>query len=317
MPSDSEARNFALGCCCFCIVFITSCILLGVSFDIIEPTEMGIAFDGNVQHLESDKVYGEGRYLIGLGRSFIKFPITYQTVRYGTTFSKSDGPDIVARTKEGLPISLEVSFQFVLPRNSAALTRLYLDAGEVYQQFYGRICQKVIRDIAAKYPTFDFFKKRREIADHMHDALRVAMKRFYAEVPSLELVNMEINPAFAQAIEATQIAYQDIQQSVYEQNVEVVQAEAAVEVAKLLKEVTLVTAEADAESHVKLQEAQADALVFRVARQTESLLELKDKLNFTNNDDLLAYVWLNTIHENHMQDVVLGLSMPQNIDYTI
>jgi hypothetical protein len=30
--------------------------LLGVSFDTLEPTQMGLIFDANMQHVETDKV---------------------------------------------------------------------------------------------------------------------------------------------------------------------------------------------------------------------------------------------------------------------
>lgn len=90
-PFCSAVSQAKTGWLAFCVVFIISIILLSVSFDVVEPTEWGLAYDNNIKKIDTDKVYDEGRYLIGLGRSFIIFPRTYQTIRYGSSFDGADG----------------------------------------------------------------------------------------------------------------------------------------------------------------------------------------------------------------------------------
>ena len=76
-----------------------------MSFDVVEPIEWGLAYDNNIKKIDTDKVYNEGRYLIGLGRSFIIFPRTYQTIRYGSTFDDADGGARPACARVSLTIS--------------------------------------------------------------------------------------------------------------------------------------------------------------------------------------------------------------------
>lgn len=58
------------GCICFWLVVITSCILLGLSFSLLELDEWGLIYDTNKQIVERTP-YGSGRYFTGLGRKFI------------------------------------------------------------------------------------------------------------------------------------------------------------------------------------------------------------------------------------------------------
>ena len=74
-------------CCLFSVFLLISCILLGVSFDIMRPTEMGFRFNRNTMKLSDDEVIGAergtgGRFFVGLGQGFdYKFPRSYVQVR--------------------------------------------------------------------------------------------------------------------------------------------------------------------------------------------------------------------------------------------
>lgn len=55
--------------------------MFSVSFDTLQPWEVGLKYNNNLKTLQSSRVYNNGRYFLGLGLSFEKFPITLQFVR--------------------------------------------------------------------------------------------------------------------------------------------------------------------------------------------------------------------------------------------
>jgi len=314
---DSTA-SWAIGCTVFCVIFITSCALLGSSFDTLEPTQMGIIFDKNVQHLDTDKLYYNGRYLTGLGRQFIGFPLTYQTIRFGrTSFDAGTSfGNIVCRSRDGLSIQVEVSFQYMLYRNASDLWRLYMDLGTGYNRVYGLVAQQVVQDVMSDYYTLDFFQDREVIEADMHAQLHAQLVRLYASVASLELMRVNIedtSPTLVDAVENTQIAIQDVFQAVAEQNVAQVQADAQVGVATEVAKVQLLNANATAISYLAAVQANADALLYRVAQQATALSTLRDQLGLNTSVEILAYNWLTAMHENTVPNLLMGLKYPDTL----
>jgi hypothetical protein len=53
-----------------------------------------------------------GLHFLGIGHSFIKFPINVQTIEFSKEASANQSP-ISSRTLDGLEVILEISFQYV------------------------------------------------------------------------------------------------------------------------------------------------------------------------------------------------------------
>ena len=54
--------------------------------------------------------YSAGRYFLGLGHHFVRFPATVKTIQFAST-PDSDAGMLKSRTLDGLEVELEVSFQ--------------------------------------------------------------------------------------------------------------------------------------------------------------------------------------------------------------
>jgi len=297
-------------------VFITAIVLLSVSFDVIDPTQIGVAFDGNTQHIETGKLYDSGRYLIGLGRSFLKFPSVYQTLRFGDLAKKNTGV-IVARGSDGMVVTITATMQYKLSQKIEDLVRLYIDYGAPslsdnapYNKAYTRIAHSTILDAASQFEAFDFFTRRAEIADYMQAQLDLAFREVYAEVPAFQLVHMSFDSSFSDAIQVTQVAYQDIQQTTYAQKVQQVQADNSVTVAQELSNIILIDANATSSATLLAAYADADALRYRVAQQSQGLLALRSGLHLNSNRELLDYVFLTAIRETTVNDIYIALEYP-------
>jgi len=58
---------------CFCLVYVVSAILVGASFRILGPTEIGLKQDTFSKTIDRSRAYESGRYFLGLARDFIRF----------------------------------------------------------------------------------------------------------------------------------------------------------------------------------------------------------------------------------------------------
>jgi regulator of protease activity HflC (stomatin/prohibitin superfamily) len=308
-----EGTKITLGICAFCVIFITSCGLLGGSFDTVQPNEVGIVFDMNTQHIETHHLRGNGRYLIGLGRRYIKFSTTWQIVRMGSFFGGDAdySQDIKCRTKEGMVIEISLAFAYKLKRTPQDLVRLYLDYGENGEKIvYIRIALAKIRDVCSMYAASDYYTRREDVANTMQAVLDTALDRVYARVESLELINLDFDPKYADQIESTQIAKQDVLLAGYEYDVATVDSEKNISQATTLAEITVRSANATANATLAQAHAEANALIFRLEKQTEAFLELREQLNLTTQQEILAYHFLSVLQENEVPKIKMALDFP-------
>jgi len=107
----------------WCGYFVLVCTIVGVglyggSFKTLGPNDAGLMYNTITKQVTLTKIYTPGRYFLGLGRDFIKFPTGLQTIEWAggasTGLKCSDGCLMSVSTVDGLSMYLEVSFQFRL-----------------------------------------------------------------------------------------------------------------------------------------------------------------------------------------------------------
>ena len=85
-------------------------ILIITSFSQLEVNEVGLDYSGITKTIDKN-IYTAGIHFLGVAHSFIKFPNTIQTYEFSKQ-PRADGNIIRSRTKDGLEVELEVSFQY-------------------------------------------------------------------------------------------------------------------------------------------------------------------------------------------------------------
>lgn len=74
------------------IILIISSILFGCSWDTVEPVNIALKCNSFSKKCDTTKVYGPGRYLIGVANYFIEFPHTLQNIEFSDYPYATSGP---------------------------------------------------------------------------------------------------------------------------------------------------------------------------------------------------------------------------------
>lgn len=317
--------KFALGGTLCCLLLIPSIFLFAFSFGVVEVLTVGIIWDKQTMIVEYDELYQSGRHWTGLDRYYIPFPSNVQTLRFGefSWFHDDDKiaedqtanrGDIECRAADGMQVFMEVTVQYKLSTDPQDLVCLYRDFGEGsagYREYFADLTTKVVLDVASTYVGTEFFTKRSVIEADIHKALDVELRRTYARVSSLQLVNMEFDKAgaFADAIENTQIANQDVQQQRNEVEVAIINGDALSGSAQTTAAVVVAVAKSKRDVMVQQATADAAAVLFNAQVQVDAYNKVKVDLQFTSNKQLLAHLWMQSVN-NDAQKVAMNMPYP-------
>jgi len=290
------------------MVVITSIVLLAVSFGSLEPTEIGLAISGSTQAVDTTTVpYAPGRYFLGLGGYFIKFPSTTTQIK----LEVASGTDISARSNDGLLISLDVSYEYKLIQNE--LAELYRKFTDAYETPINKLTGDVVRSVAARFPATAFYSDRNNVSTAMFAQLTRDFPSLHVQLYSFQLLDITLPTAFAAAIGVTQVTAASIDTALNQQTQTLIQAQTTVIAAS--QQASIITAQADATVNQTLIQGQAQAGA--ILAQTNSVIEayklLQTNLTLTT-DELVAYIYLQAIKTTNAK-VVYSAAKPRQLEF--
>lgn len=264
---------------CTCVVALVVFLLC---FSSLEFTEIGLNYSWFGCSVEP-KGYAAGRYFLGLGHSFVRFPATVQTIQFSDE-SDSSGPALRSRTSDGLEVHLEVSFQFQL--NSSSVYDLYEKFGTDYAPIFVNMAMNVITSSATEHNATAFFNDRTAIGLDMENKVKQGFDvAAYATVPYFQLRSVSLPSEFEQAIQETEVANQDIQTASAErENTEVQMVTKVLQAQQQAMAIGL-AANATAQSTMLNMEAYVGQFKLAQSLQAQSFSQLYGKLG--NNETLL------------------------------
>lgn len=94
------------------VVVILIIIILATSFSKVAVNEYALAYSSWSKSVSKD-VYPPGIHFIGPFQSFITYPSTFETFEFSKLNGADRGP-LRSRTKDGLEVEIEISFQYTL-----------------------------------------------------------------------------------------------------------------------------------------------------------------------------------------------------------
>jgi len=287
-------------------------ILLAVSFGVVEPTYQAFVFNTNDMRYEfkdgstdSGELYTEGRYFLGLGKQFIIFPRTFQTIDY----KASEQSSVPIRSRDGLVITVDYSFQYSLTTNGKDLLALYMRWKSDYENSFGKISRNLVRDVAANYDAFDFFFNRSLIIADITASMSDYFIDIGASINNFQLLDLELPTDFFNAIQLTEVTRTKISEATVQQQNTLIQAETDLLAAQKQAEVIVTQAQARADSVLIQKQQEALLRKSQIEQELIALQSLKTQLNFTT-DELLNYLLIDALAQTPAK-VTFSVSKPQ------
>lgn len=266
--------------------------------------QVGLDYNKNTETIDRTKVYESGRYLLGLGHEFIKFPRVVQTIRF------SGSGNLPVRTYDGLLITLEVSFQYRLRSTLTDLLELYETYGTNYAVVFTKIARDAVRDIASDFAAYDFFTNRTFIQNTMQDELVRVMDLEHAQVESFQLLDVALPVALDEAIQRTQISRQGIQEALFRLSSAQIDADTRVLKAEKDAEIIVVSANATAASLISQANAEAAATIASFTAEGTAYSQLQTTAGFTP-EETLAYFFTSAVRESAAR-LFIGVNQPSS-----
>ena len=281
---------------CFFICSCTCCIgflLILFGFSSLEATELGLNYSW-ISKTISPEVKENGLYFIGIGHSFIKFPKTVQTIEFSEEKTANRGP-IESRTSDGLEVTLEISFQYILQPDK--LYDLYNTYGPKYDNVFQNIAINILTEEATKYTAYNFFMDRGKIKDEFQYELNLRFdKNCFSNIQFLQLRSVNLPNLFEQSIQESEVKKQDIQKAQAEQNKVKIEIDTKIKAAEFQKDVIINKADGEAQAIIKQNDAYVESLLKMQDMQTLAYKNLKESLGLSNQD-LLDFMKMKIVKE--------------------
>ena len=141
-------------------------------------------------------MYEEGRFAVGLGRSFKTFPRRLQSIRWiaasgakvgGSATSAGSGP-VTVRSSDGQIVDIDLTWQYRIP--FANVPTIYKEFGDKYGHFLNEIARSTLRDTAAHLSVDFIYKNRKEAEQQFFDALKAKYEERHVALVTFQMLKV-------------------------------------------------------------------------------------------------------------------------------
>ncbi len=292
--------------CGLASAIIVVVLLIVTCFDTLEPTEYGLNYNRFSKSFDREDVYEGGRYWIWFTNKFIEFPATQQTIEFSDSPSANSGP-LRTRTQEGLALTLHISFQYKLIKEG--IPALYDLSNLQYEQTFVRIARDIILQEAGSYQAPQYWGKRILIGNRMMELLDAAFQQAHARCLGIQVLKINLPPAFEQSIVDTQVEVQKTQMKQLEQNAEIVRQNIRVMTSETDQLIMVI--DANARSRATLIQETARAGIWKETLDMESYVygQVLSQLEF-NADQMNTYQYFQALAGQPNKTLLVDIQNP-------
>ena len=177
--------------------------------------------------------------------------------------------DAVSKDLQAVSTKIAVNYRI----RSEASARIFREIGVDYKDvILMPTVQEGMKSVCAKYNAEQLISQRAAVAEEIKVELEGKVSEYGIEIEKFNIVNFDFSKEFNDAIEAKQVAEQNLIKTRTEQNQEIVVAEAEAK-----KKV--IQAEADAKNRVVAAEAEAKAIKAKADAQAEANKTISASIN--------------------------------------
>lgn len=297
-----SSTGYCIGCCC-CTILITTIVVLAGSIKTLQVNWYGVDYSAITKTI-NPTVYTSGIHFVGFGHSFIEYPATIQTLEFSDGDKASSGK-IYGRSADGLMVNFRAQFQYQLTQGN--LTKLYLRYGEDYKTPCIKFSIDSMSDEATRFTASAFFRNITNVKQSMEKKLSdMLMRECFFVVSSLQIQNADLPNEFEHALEATNLAQQQVITEKQNQQAETITQQNAINRAVIQAPRIVTKAEGEISAKVATNEATMQYFKKVQTQQGQSLKSLRVGLNLDTDAKLLDYVKVKTITGFNPANLVLG-----------
>eukprot|EP00331_Platyophrya_macrostoma_P028376 CAMPEP_0176440844 /NCGR_PEP_ID=MMETSP0127-20121128/20822_1 /TAXON_ID=938130 /ORGANISM="Platyophrya macrostoma, Strain WH" /LENGTH=309 /DNA_ID=CAMNT_0017825465 /DNA_START=22 /DNA_END=951 /DNA_ORIENTATION=+ len=284
------------GIICLVILLIVGAVLFGVSFGVVQTSEYGIVYDHNWQTIHPG-YKTSGRYLVGLGKSFVTYPRTVNLVQLSTD-PDAQGNELDCWSSDGVTIYIEISFYYALVPDK--LVDLFFEYGDNWYAVVLRHSQAALRNAATSFSTSSYLQQRTTISQAFTDALNAMFQQKFlggATVYDFQLRKISFDAAFDTVLTAK------IAQLQAKNTTEILRTSTLIdkgtEKIKAIanNQIALINAQATAQGQVNVSIAKANLFNQTVTQYAVSYYDLFTTLGVTNTTEKLHLIYSTEISQ--------------------
>lgn len=282
-------------------LLIAGATILGCSFAIIEPTEVGMYYSPVSKTLDTDKIWESGRHAVCPGCYFYKYPTNM------LMFEFSDRTDTSERTlpcwsRDKQELSVEIFVQLkIVPDNVPTIWEKYNDN---YFNVYSRKVQMCVKETTKDFDTNQFFEERLEVLAALKAKITETLEPEGLEVKAVYMGYVNIPTEFEEAVTTKVIKQQNAQTVFMERNVTLINSDTAIIQAKAGADAEVTRGTKEAQARVMVEQATADGIKIVQSSEAQALSELATELGLST-DQLLAYKKARLVRALGSQDSVI------------
>lgn len=292
-----------IGVGCLVVGVIAILVLIFTSFRTLEVNEIGLDYSGITKTVDK-QLYTSGIHFLGVGHSFIKYPTTVQTFEFSKA-QGSDAPSVRSRTKDGLEVDLEISFQYLYI--STQLYDMYMTYADQHKTPCKKIAIDILTDVATQYVASQFFFAKEKISASMQLALNQTFSQFcYATVDYFQLKSIDLPDKYEVAIQETEVKRQDIHKAEAEKMKMQIELETKIKQAQIASNININKAQGQASVLVQSNQATAESFYKIQQQQAAALAQVKKTLGLTN-DQLIEYLRAKLLKEYPEDKMIIGI----------
>ncbi|CAF3271932.1 unnamed protein product [Rotaria socialis] len=287
------------------LALITILSLFISSMGRIDTDEVAIPYNAITKNLRRE-VKTAGLHFGSPGFTLITFPSVFTSMLFD---------DISCLNYDGVSISLDVTFQFRIDPVYLYDIVVQFKDFDGYKEILYATGQTTVHDTCAHFNTTAFQSMRGYFQIKLLDEMKNALTPFYAILRDLQVNDVRRPSVFETAVKDKEAAKENIK--IAENERPILLTQARTEYQKALKQAQIIHERADTDSTIIRNQADAEAQAVRArySTETETYLELKNKMQL-NTEALLTYMGIRVIGASK-NDIYINLKSPAQVKYEL
>jgi len=268
-------------------------VLVPISFSYVEYYEYGLKQRKSTGAVDTDKIYGPGRYVLGPDYTFLKYRADahHETLDNLGVFSAGGSNSSI-----GLEFILDIDLTYQLRRSEVG--KLHRELASSYSAVISSRAKDAIKNEAIFISFNEYFQKRRDVEQRLRDAVQKrwnADPPLHADLDQFHVGRIQIPDSVARKQLESKLQNERNDKESYDQQAQVERDMTDVEVNAVLLEKEKVLREARA--YASLTEAKGKATAQRIVdeAQNDGYKMLFDKTKITTQEHKAAFDYLRTL----------------------